>query len=177
MLKLKNVISYILLLIILAFISIGAYYPISNYLTQRNINKIEAENDRFFQLLNDEGILYNNYILYEEIWHEDDTFYLIFTEESTEILAEGETVSAILIVITSDIKTEYVSSISKNLEGEHYILPSIWIAGGGSAPTTVQAFFKRAELRRLILENHTNINQYLTQVKIEDSFCLGKIEF
>jgi hypothetical protein len=142
----------------------------------RNLNQIEEENAIFYNILNEKNVDIGDYILYEEIFVDDGIFYLVFTEESTSIHEEGDLLQGIMLRIETDIETDYTSFINLNTEDSNYVLPSLWIAGGGSALNTSQAFLRRAELRRLLVENNTSITKENITIKIEDSHCLGKLE-
>ncbi|MBN2877194.1 MAG: hypothetical protein JXL85_06000 [Bacilli bacterium] len=174
--KLKYLTLAILIPVLMVCLGFGIYYISYEWSIQSNINKMEEENEYFYEILNVEGIDVHNYGLYEEIFIESGVYYLVFFENGTGI-QEGDIIQGIMLRIETDIDTEYVPSIDLVMEDSNYVLPSLWIAGGGSALGTSQAFFKRAELRRLILENNTNITQQSISIKIEGSYCLGKLEF
>jgi len=128
--------------------------------------------------LKDKNIDFNNYVLYEEVFMDNQYFYLVFTEDNTSFYEEGDILLGILMKIDCDVITEYKSDINLKLEGSNYLLPSLWIADGDdSAYSTVNAFLKRAELMRLIIENSSNIVLQSISIEIEGSRCLGKILF
>ena len=175
---LKSTLIVILIPVFIILLSIGIYYISYNLTINSKINKIEEEDKQFFELLNDKSIDFNNYVLYEEVFMDNQYFYLVFTEDNTSLYEEGDILQGILMKIDCDIITEYKSDINLKLEGSNYMLPSLWIAGGDdSAYTTVNAFLKRAELRRIIIENSFNIVLQNISIKIEGSQCLGKIFF
>jgi hypothetical protein len=175
---LKSTLITILIFIFIILLSIGIYYVSYNLAISSKINKIEEENNQFYELLNDKNIDFDNYVLYEEVFMDNQFFYLVFTEDNTAIYEDGEILQGILIKIDCDVITEYKSDFNLELEGSNYLLPSLWIAGGNdSAYSTVNAFWKRAELRRLIIENSSNIVLQNISIKIEGSHCLGKILF
>lgn len=175
---LKRSIIIILIPIVIILLSIGIYYVSYNLAISSKIKKIEKENNEFYELLNDKNIDFDNYVLYEDVFMDNQYFYLVFTEDSTAIHEDGDILQGILMKIDCDVITEYTSDINLELEGSNYPLPSLWIAGGNdSAYSTVIAFWKRAELRRLIIENSSNIVLQNISIKIEGSQCLGKIMF
>jgi len=175
---LKSALIVILIPVFIILLSIGIYYVSYNLTINSRINKIEEENKQFFELLKDKNIDFNNYVLYEEVFMDNQYFYLVFTEDNTSFYEEGDILLGILMKIDCDVITEYKSDVNLKLEGSNYLLPSLWIAGGDdSAYSTVNAFLKRAELRRLIIENSSNIVLQSISIEIEGSRCLGKILF
>ncbi|MBN2877804.1 MAG: hypothetical protein JXL85_09170 [Bacilli bacterium] len=175
--QIKRIVLIILLPILAIAAGVLIYYASYEWSIQRNISRMHKENEEFYLLLDAEGISYQDYTLYEEVFIENGNYYLIFTEGYLYEYEEGELVQGMMLEIESDIYTEYRPDISLRLESPYYILPNLWIAGGGSALGTSSAFFKRAELRRLIIENNTSIEIYSITIKLEGEFCLGKIEF
>lgn len=173
----KRVLLIIFTPVLIIALVFGITYISNEWRIQRNICNTEKQNAIFYSDLNNEGINYLNYYLYEEVFIEDGVYYLIFTEDSTAIHEEGEIIQGIMISIETDIYSEYKSEINLGKEDANYVLPYLWLAGGGSAYGTSQAFYKRAELRRLIVENNTKITQQNITIKIEGSHCLGKLEF
>ncbi|XMB72505.1 hypothetical protein RJI07_01040 [Mycoplasmatota bacterium WC30] len=174
--KIKYLILIILIPILIVALGFGIYFISYEWGVQRNIDNMKTENESFYDILNEEGIDVHNYVLYEEIFMENGKYYLIFTEDTTALYEEGDVIIGILLEIESDIYTEYIPSINWEIEGSNYTLPYLWIAGGGSAYLTSQAFFKRAELRRLVLENSSSITLGDITIMIDGSYCLGKLE-
>ncbi len=174
---LKTSTLLILVPILIIALGFGVYYVSYEWSIQRNINRIKEENELFYEILNEEDIDIQNYVLYEEIFIENGKYYLIFTEDVTSIYDEGDIIQGILLEIESDINTAYSSDINLEEENDIYSLPYLWLAGGNSTYGTSQGFYIRSELRRLILENNSSIAQRIITIKIEGSYCLGKLEF
>jgi hypothetical protein len=177
--KMKNIKTLSLIIIIpfiIVAIGLGSYFLSFETRINRNIIKIEDENEIFYNILSEENVDIDDYILYEEIFVDNGVYYLIFTEAWTTTYEDGDLLQAIMLRVETYIDTEYNPSINLVMEDSNYILPSLWMAGGGSALNTSRAFLKRAELRRLLVENNMAITQESITIRIEDSHCLGKLE-
>jgi hypothetical protein len=172
----KALMLIIIIPILIVAVGFGVYYLSFEIRINRNINQIEEENTIFYNILNEENVDIGDYILYEEIFVDDGIYYLVFTEESTSMHEEGDLLQGIMLRIETDIETYYTSSINLSTEDSNYVLPSLWMAGGGSALNTSQAFLRRAELRKLLVENNTSITKENITIIIEDSHCLGQLE-
>jgi hypothetical protein len=172
----KALMLIIIIPILIVATGLGIYFLSFEIRINRNINQIEEENEIFYNILNEENVDIGDYILYEEIFVDDGVYYLVFTKESTSIHEDGDLLQGIMLRIETDIEHEYTSSIILNTEDSNYVLPSLWVAGGGSALNTSQAFLRRAELRKLLVENNTGITKENIIIKIEDAHCLGKLE-
>ena len=156
---------------------IGGFFLTYDIRVEINRNKMENENELFYDLLDQNSIDVEGLSLYEEVLIDDGKYYIIFMEmDSFYYPTEGSIVSGILLEIDTDITTEYLPSFDLEIREEYYILPSLWIAGGGSSIATAQSFYKRAELRRLLIENNNTITVSNITIKIEGSYCLGKLE-
>ncbi len=169
----------IILIPIIAFgLGIGVYFLNQNRMIERNIDLMQTENDLFYTLLFEEHIDIGDNVLYDLVIYEDGTYYIIFTEAATALYEEGDVINGVLLEIQSDIYTEYNSDIELSMDvvNEHYTLLYLWLAGGGSSYTSSISFYKRAELRRLVIENQTNIIRQDITIKITGSLCLGKLE-
>ncbi|MDY0318233.1 MAG: hypothetical protein RBQ64_06615, partial [Candidatus Izemoplasmatales bacterium] len=73
---LKSALIVILIPVFIILLSIGIYYVSYNLTINSRINKIEEENKQFFELLKDKNIDFNNYVLYEEVFMDNQYFYL-----------------------------------------------------------------------------------------------------
>lgn len=174
--NIKALMLIIIIPILIVAVGLGIYFLSFEIRINRNINQMEDENEIFYNILSEENIDVEDYILYEEIFEDDGIYYLVFTEEFTASYEDGDLLQGIMLRIETDIETDYTSSIILNTEDSNYVLPSLWIAGGGSALSSSQAFLRRAELRRLLVENNTSITKENITIKIEDSHCLGQLE-
>ena len=85
-------------ILVLLIIFAGSYF----WGIQSSINKIEDANENFYGLLEDSGIDVSGYVLYEEVFSTNGTFYLIFLDANAT-QEEGEIVEGMLLEIDSVI--------------------------------------------------------------------------
>ena len=161
-------------------IILGGYLLINYIGVQRNIHRIEQANEAFYQAIDNLDIDIENYFLYEEVFFEEGNYYIIFVagDASTVPFNEGDEYQALLLEVdTTLIDTAYRSSINLEKDGDNYVLPALWIAGGGTSTATVQDFLIRARFRQELINQSTSISIEEITIRIEGDYCLGKIEF
>lgn len=174
--KIPKIILLIGIPLVFAALVAGTFYLVNEIRIQNNIAVMKNENELFYAALETEGIDLRDYVLYEEVFLEEGGFFLVFTEGATSLHQEGDLIQGLLLRVHSEVSSGYSPSIECGKEDSLYVLPSLWIAGGGSAFSTSESFRERAEIRRAILENNTGLTTENITIRIEGATCLGKLE-